>query len=486
MLRPSSQITGLLLILLLTTQAHTQIAFRKPTLRGLEAAGENAVCWLDYDNDGWLDLYVAGIPGSEAGQLLHQRIGIGRFEFTTSRANLEAITGNGGAVGDYDNDGFVDLYITGENEENVLLHNQGDGTFADVTAQAGVGVPGSTISRSSASFVDYDNDGHLDLFAGNVAGSDVLFRNLGNGTFSDVTTQAGVSEPRGTLHHMFGDIDNDGWMDLYVCNNIRGSETGEHDVRDRLFPTVGAAFGLSPGTPAFPVPDALYRNNGNGTFTNITQQAGIADSQPNIGVELFDYDNDGWLDIFVARSGGAGRFSRTSPNNDPTNLLYRNNRNGTFLEVSEQAGVSRFYWRFSPIAGDYDNDGWLDLFVTGQPFRVRYDQSVSERGFNLLFQNNGDGTFTETAFDAGISQDDITSIANSADYNNDGFLDLYLSNLPGNTDTLYRNRGNANHWLSVDLVGVQSSRSAIGARIRVSGGQPDDDPRSERRERLRR
>ena len=444
--------------LILPTESFAQISFGKQTLRGLEAAGENAVCWLDYDNDGWLDLYVAGVPGSEGGQLLHQRIGIGRFEFTTSEANLESIAGNGGAVGDYDNDGFTDLYITGGSEENVLLHNQGNGTFADVTAQAGVGVPGSAVSRSSASFVDYDNDGHLDLFAGNVAGSDVLFHNNGDGTFTDVTVQAGVSEPRGTLHHMFGDIDNDGWMDLYVCNNITGSEAGEHKIENRLQSSLNGNFR---------VPDALYRNNGNGTFTNITRQAGIAESNPNNTVVFFDYDNDGWLDIFIARPGIPGRISAVQ---DPTNLLYRNNRNSTFSEVSQQAGVSRFIWRFSTTVGDYDNNGWLDLFVTGHP-RTSFGNEARDLSLdNFLFQNNGDGTFTETASNAGISRADITSIANSGDFNNDGFLDLFLSNVPGVTDPLYRNRGNANHWLTIDLVGVQSNRSAIGARIRVNAG----------------
>ena len=440
-----------LLLLLLTSAATAQLTFLRRSLgRNITNAGENAVCWFDYNNDGRLDLYVAGYPEREGGHLI-QQTRPGTFTEMTAEANLDGVAGNGAAVGDYDNDGNVDLYITGGDRENTLLRNLGDGTFENVTVAAGVGVPGVPgldISRSSASFVDYDNDGDLDLFAGNVAGPDFLFRNNGDGVFTDVTAAAGLSEVRGTLQHTFGDIDNDGLMDLYVCNNTTGSEVGEHD----LLTPVDLGYGLRPFKD---VPDALYRNNGNGTFAKVAGQW----ENSSVGVQFWDYDNDGWLDILVGGHWtGVGSFST---------LLYRNNSGGTFALVSSGSGLESTNWRFSVATADYDNDGWLDLFTTVRPLFV---PAGFQQVKNALYRNNSNGTFTNIATEAGISIEDQTSIANAGDYNNDGFVDLFLSNVQGVPDILYQCRRNGNHWLQLDLVGITSNRSAIGARISVKAG----------------
>ncbi|MCZ6635183.1 MAG: FG-GAP-like repeat-containing protein [bacterium] len=420
---------GVILVILPVSSIAQLRFYKAPVVPRLSTLGDNAVAWIDYNNDGLLDLYVAGVPDGDGGHLFRQT-GRGSFVEVTAQVNLEAVPGNGAAVGDYNNDGNVDLYITGGASENTLCRNDGGGGFIDETLNAGVGVSGPGLSRSSASFVDIDNDGDLDLFVGNIEGRDFLFRNNGDATFTETATQAGISESRRTLHHMFGDIDNDGWMDLYVGNNFG------YYPRHRY---------LDPGFQQ--VPDALYRNNGNNTFTNIIEQAGISHLGRAAGVLLWDYNGDGWLDIYLATNG----FIRQP------DALYRNNGDKTFTEVGTTAGLRRETYSSNVTAGDYDNDGWLDLFVsTGRS--------------NLLYRNNGDGTFTESASEARLSDEDVTSQANSGDYNNDGFLDLFLSNGNGTSDALYRNVGNTNHWLAVDLVGKTSNRSAIGARIQVRAG----------------
>jgi hypothetical protein len=415
------------LVLLMTLSASVcsfaQITFTNVTEQaGIGDPGDRGVAWGDYDNDGDLDLYVsfwqANVPS-----YLFRNNGDGTFTDVTHVANVGNYEGNseGAVFGDYDDDGYLDLYVLNEGgAEKVLYRNNGDGTFADVSAQAGVNDRSNSLSGT---FVDYDSDGDLDIYVASWGAPNLLYRSNGDGTFIDVAKEAGVADPRNSLSHQFADYDNDGDMDLYVVN--------------------GGALG--------PAPDALYRNNGNGTFTEATKQTGILHPElPGAGVIFFDYNNDGWLDLYIANDINT------------SNLLYRNNKDGTFTNVSQQAGVDGGdVSSWGATAGDYDNDGWLDLLV-------------SNSAPNSLYRNNRDGTFTNIAAQAGITEDENTMCVSSGDYDGDGFLDLFMTNgYPGGKpglDALYRNNGNDNHWLQINLVGVRSNPNGIGARIHVVTG----------------
>ena len=403
-----------------------QITFTNVTQQsGIGDPGTRAVTWGDYDNDGDMDLYVCiGLLANTPSRLLRNN-GDGTFTNVTHVANVDNYErpSEGAGFGDYDNDGDIDLYVVNwSGQENVLYRNNGDGAFTDVSAAAGANNPSDGLSGT---FADYDSDGDLDLYVANYGVPNLLYRNNGDGTFTDVAEEAGVADPGRSFFHQFADYDNDGDMDLYVINGI-----------------------------VSPAPDALYRNNGDSTFTEVAKKAGIMHPDlPASGVMFFDYNNDGWLDLYIV------------VNQDDSNLLYRNNKDGTFTDVSRQAGVHGVLANPGAHAGgvtvgDYDNDGWLDIFA-------------GNNGPNSLYHNNRDGTFTNIAAQVGIIENENTMIVSSGDYNSDGFLDLFMTNgflsEPG-PDALYRNSGNDNHWLHINLVGVRSNRNGIGARIHVSAG----------------
>lgn len=407
----------------LSTSVFSQVTFQNVTsATGIENVGTISVSWLDFNNDEHLDLYLTASPGPQPGSLLFVKNMATYFD-VSDFANVSTLNGNGVAIGDYNNDGHIDVCLTRSSLTNQLFKNSGDGTFANETNTAGVAMIGSGMFRSGASFVDYDNDGLLDLFVGNALGSDVLFQNQGDGKFSDVTAQVGLDAPRATPHHMFADFNNDGFMDLYVPNNF--------DIE----PSFGS------------VSDALYLNNGNGTYTDITVQAGINHTgTPPEGVLVLDINNDGFLDIFLTTS------------RDTRNLLYRNNGDNTFTEIGVSAGIRETGVSVGVTSGDFDNDGWVDIFV------------ANFNGPNYLYWNNGNQTFREGASLAQLGETGNTFTANAGDFDEDGFLDLFTvsRDIP---DALQKNSGNNNNWLKVDLVGTTSNRSAIGARVHVLAGQ---------------
>jgi len=325
-------------------------------------------------------------------------------------------TGPGVCVADYDGDGYVDIYFPNGRDlydrgipaRNALYHNNGDGTFTDVTENAGV--PGTGYGLGCV-WGDYDNDGSPDLYVTQY-GRSVLYHNNGDGTFTDVTDKAGVGATElGTTFHSgatFFDYDRDGYLDLYVGgygNFLPGSQRYcdiGHGVLSPCRPLV------YPGSP-----DVLYHNNGNGTFSQVTRAAGIY--QPNgynLAVAAADYDNDGWPDLFVANDGA-------------DNYLYRNNHNGTFTNVGASAGMA-FTEDGNTMAGmcvalgDYDNDGNLDLFITD--FQLMSDH---------LWHSDGKGHFDEVSGPAGISEPTrhVLSFGGGFfDYDNDGWLDLFIAN----------------------------------------------------------
>ena len=329
---------------------------------------------------------------------------------------LPETMGSGGLFFDYNNDGHLDIYLVNSgtlsrapqphrspDHTNVLYRNNGDGTFVDVTAEAGL--QGNRGYGMGCLAADYDNDGDADLYLTNF-GKNQLYRNNGDGTFADVTSRAGVGDGNWSVSASFGDFDLDGHLDLYVANYL-----------DYQLETAHACFlegvHIYCGPHEYPgVRDTLYRNNGDGTFTDVTTRAGVHNTGKGLGVLFTDYNNDGYPDIFVA-------------NDAIPDFLYRNNRDGTFTEVAITAGIAynsegRATASMGIASGDYDNDGVSDLFITNFSLEV-----------NSLFQNNDDGFYTMTTFEAGLADSSFSQLGFGTqflDADNDGTVDLFVAN----------------------------------------------------------
>jgi len=377
------------------------------------------VSWADYDDDGLTDLMVSNLiyPGGQDNWLYHNE-GDGTFAKVVSGA----IVGDGGLSrtstwGDYDNDGDPDCFVANwPDQVNFLYNNNGDGTFARVA-----GTPPATEVRGSpaASWVDYDNDGHLDLFVANY-GTNSLFRNDG-GSFSQTATGPIVTDVSDSYGAAWADIDGDGDMDVFVP------------------------------TPAEGIPDKdnfLYRNNGDGSFFKETGDITVNDGGLSFGGSWGDYDNDGDQDLFVSNVSGEDNF------------LYQNDGIGGFSKVTAGPVVTSGGYSFGSCWGDYDNDGYLDLFV------ANYD-SPSTEGEDFLYRNDGGGSFTLITDAEPTLELEGSYGAAWADYDRDGDLDLAVAKTEGYTNALFRNTGNRNHWLALTLQGGQSNRSGIGAVVRA-------------------
>ncbi len=334
----------------------------------------------------------------------------GFFADATTTPLNDANSANGVAWGDYDNDGDLDLYVVNYGEANKLLRNDGGGTFADATS----GPLGDTGYGDSCAWGDYDNDGDVDLYVTNYDGPNKLFRNEGGGTFTDASS-APVNDSSSTGGCAWGDYDNDGDLDLYIANYYSAT-------------------------------NKLFRNDGGGTFVDATT-APLGNADEGVGVAWGDYDNDGDLDIYLV-------------NNGQDNKLFRNDGGGSFTDVTSGPLVGGGY-DFGCTWGDYDNDGDLDLYVT--------------MGYccNQLLRNDGGGTFVDDT--TGPLGDASSYSLGTAfgDYDNDGDLDIYVANV-GTFDyaKLFRNLlGYENTWIHVNLVGTDSNKAAIGARVRVVTGR---------------
>ena len=456
----------------ITTQAG--ITFKhvaSPEKKYIVESMSGGVAMFDYDNDGKLDLFLVNSlsvdlvksKGKTKSQLYHND-GNGKFTEVGEKAGLSDVGwGMGVAVGDYNNDGYEDLYVTCLGPDH-LFKNNGNGTFTDVTAKAGVSDPRWS---TGASFFDYDHDGYLDLFVSNYVDFDIdhlpefgqgqtctyksipvqcgprglkgagdsLFHNNGDGTFTEVSKKAGVSDPEGFygLGVLTGDFDGDGWVDLFVAND---------------------------STPNF-----YYHNNGDGTFKEIGFTAGTAvnengSEQGSMGVTAGDYDHDGRLDIFITNFA------------DEYNTLYHNDGPNSFTDVAyaaKIAAVSLPYVGWGTNFFDYDNDGWVDLFVVNGHV---YPQLPNYRQPRLFHRNNRDGTFTEIASQFGSIFTELHASRGVAfgDIDNDGDIDLLISDLDGPPQLLRNDNGNANNSILIKTVGVKSNRDGIGARVKVVAG----------------
>jgi enediyne biosynthesis protein E4 len=430
------------------------------------------VAFYDYDNDGWLDIFLVNgtrlegfSSGSEPTSHLFRNNRDGTFTDVTAKAGVaHSGWGQGVCVGDYDNDGWDDLFVTYFGK-NVLYHNNGDGTFTDVSQKAGVAGNGKRWNTGCA-FVDYDRDGKLDLFVANYidldlatapvpesgpclyksvmvacgppglqGGKNILYRNNGDGTFTDVSEASGILAANGTygLGVLTADLDNDGWPDIYVANDSTAS--------------------------------ALYQNKKNGKFQDIAIEAGCALSpdgkpQAGMGISAADYDLDGNLDLVKTNFAG------------DTPSLYHNQGGANFEDATFTAGLGAHTQYLGWGCGffDMDNDGWADILICNGHVYPEVEQLKTEAGYaqrKLLYQNLHNGHFADVSFQAGpgISEPSPSRGAAFGDFDNDGDIDVVVNTVNDYPQLLRCDSKLDHNWIKVRTIGTKSNRSGIGARL---------------------
>ena len=440
----------------------------------------SGIAFFDYDNDGWLDIYLTNgsrldahwEPGKEPTTHLYKNNRDGTFTDVTEKSGLgRSGWQTGVCVGDYDNDGWDDLFCTFWGH-NILFHNNGNGTFSDVTSKAGLAQSKGRWG-TGCSFLDYDRDGHLDLFVCNFVKLDpdnppsmtdasfcqwkgvptmcgprglpgdtnILYHNNGDGTFTDVSEKAGILKPgpRYSITSVCCDFDNDGWPDIYVAVDS--------------------------------MPSILFHNNHDGTFTDIAVMAGCAynddgHEQAGMGLGIADYDCDGWFDIFKTNFA------------DDTCNLYHNNGDGTFSDLSFNSGIgiNNNYVAWGCGFIDYDNDGWSDIVqINGHvyPEIDNYKFGESFKNPRLVYKNLGNGHFKDVSADMGpgITTKYSSRGAAFGDYDNDGGVDILVLNMNELPSLLHNVGGNKQNWIKLKLIGTKCNRTAIGARARVITGK---------------
>ncbi|MCY3548819.1 MAG: CRTAC1 family protein [Candidatus Poribacteria bacterium] len=430
----------------------------------IETMGSGGI-FFDYDTDGDVDLYFVdsgNVPSEKqqaSGNVLYRNEGDGRFTDVTEISGTgDTGYGMAASAGDIDNDGHPDLYVANFRQDK-LYRNNGDGTFTDITEAAGID---NTLWSIGAVYLDFDVDGDLDIFIVNylvyetsmpvttykgIVGyghprsyegtPDVLYRNNGDGTFTNISEMAGVTNPvegRG-MAAVAWDYDQDGLPDIYVANDT-----------NRNF---------------------LYHNNGDGTFTDESTFIGVGYDERGVaegsmGVDSADYDGDGWFDLIVANSEKA--------------TLYKNEEGLFFFDATADSGLEQPtlpFIGFSPLFLDYDNDGHVDMFcANGNPqdvveLLVDHD-TYAQR--DQMFQNNGDGTYSDISEAAGdyFSKEFVGRAAATADYDNDGDMDIVIMNSNQRAVLLRNDGGNRKNWLGIKLVGTQNNRDGIGTKVTLT------------------
>lgn len=396
----------------------------------------------DFDNDGLIDIVTSQLDDCAPLHLFHNN-GDGSFTDRAAQAGLADQLGGLNIVqADYNNDGCMDILVLRGGWEfprrRSLLRNNCNGTFTDVTAQAGLLTPAR--ASQSAVWADIDNDGLLDLFIVNEDAPSQLFLNKGDGTFVDISHAAGVDHVAYSKAVAAADYDNDGFVDFYVSN--------------------------------FNGPNFLYRNNGNRTFSETARKAGVTLPWMSFAAWFFDYDNDGWPDLFVTDHflsvEEVARSYMGQPRKGETLKLYKNMHDGTFKDVSAETGLDRVFMPMGSNFGDVDNDGYLDIYLgMGSP-------AFSSLMPNVLLHNQGGKHFTDITASSGTGAMAKGHGVAFADLNNDGDEDLFVvmgGPSPGDRypSRLFENPGgHGNDWISLKLVGQKSNRAAIGARIAVT------------------
>jgi enediyne biosynthesis protein E4 len=437
----------------------------------LETMG-TGVAWLDYDQDGLMDLYFVQSaatdiykPAHPLRSALYHNNGDGTFTDVTEKAGVggEGHYGQGVAVGDFDNDGYPDLYVTGYGR-GILYHNNGNGTFTDVTEKSGVADEGEW--STSAGWFDYDKDGWLDLVVtnyiewtpknnlwcgerrpgyrsycnpGNYKGQKTkLYHNNHDGTFTDVSDKSGVGRPESKgMGVVLADFNNDGWPDIAIANDTW--------------------------------PNFLFLNKHDGTFQDVSLVSGLAASEDGryeagMGIDAADVDGDGWQDVYVTHL------------DFELNRLYHNNQNGTFDDVTYKSGIGNKAILLSGVSMkfvDYNNDGWPDILQLNGAMLdnvALYHGEISYKEPLLMFRNLGKGQFEKVSDSLG--PDFTKPIAGrglaTADYDNDGDLDIATNNRGEAPSILRNDGGNANHWLEILLIGTKSNRDGIGASLKLT------------------
>jgi len=436
------------------------------------------VGWLDYNQDGFMDAFFVNSgftpafhPATPPQPALYRNNGDGTFTDVTAQAGIhtDGTFFFGIAVGDFDNDGYPDIYLTGY-RHSVLYHNNGNGTFTDVTAKAGVGDDGAW--GTAAGWFDYDHDGKLDLLVTNDVQFDVdhnvvcgdrrpgfqaychpdnfhgtsmrLYHNNGDGTFTDVTQRAGLVNPDGkSLGVVLADLNDDGWTDIFIANDT-----------ERNF---------------------LYLNNGNGTFTDVTYPSGAGYSEDGkaeagMSADAADITGDGRMDLYVSHL------------DFELNRLYHNNGDKTFTDATFTSGLGQtntLHSSFGARFFDIDNDGWRDLLVTNGHILdniPKYHPEVTYAEPRTLYRNLGEGKFVDITAtqDAAFRAPRVGRGLAVGDYDNDGRLDFLVNN-NGEMGQLFHNTTSdptdeKNHWLGVHLIGTRSNRDGIGARLKLTSG----------------
>jgi len=451
-------------------------ATHKKYLPELNGSG---VAFIDYNNDGLPDIFqingTVAVPSDSAAPISHlyRNNGDGTFTDVTTKAGVGSSGwGQGACVGDYDNDGWDDLLVTYYGH-NRLFHNNGNGTFSDVADEAGLAATNGKWNTGCA-FVDYDRDGKLDLFIaayvdlgdhfsdapppgsgefcqykgmpiacgprGLKTAPNHLYRNAGNGKFTDVSETSGIRKTPG--HYSLGvltlDYDGDGWPDIYVaCDSA---------------------------------PSILLHNNRDGTFRDVGLSSGTAfnddgETQAGMGVAAADYDHDGHLDIVKTN------FSDDSPN------LYQSNGANTFSDRVFDAGLGRLreYLGWGVVAGDFDNDGWSDIFIVNGHLTPEIDKAAGDSRFRqrkLLYRNLRNGRFEEISSKSGSGFSELHSSrgAAAADILNDGRMSVFVNELDEPPSLLVPDRESTNHWIGIRTIGSESNRDGIGAVVRAKCG----------------
>ncbi len=440
----------------------------------------SGIAFFDYDNDGWLDIYLtngsridADWPSGKAPTThLFKNNRDGTFTDVTEKSGIgRSGWQTGVCVGDYDNDGWDDLFCTFWGH-NILFHNNGNGTFTDVTQKAGLAQEHGRWG-TGCTFLDYDRDGHLDLFVchfvkldpdkpltsddmkfcqwkgvptmcgprGLPGDTNLLYHNNGDGTFTDVTEKAGILKPgpRYSITAVSYDFDNDGWPDIYVAVDSE--------------------------------PSMMFQNNHDGTFTDVAVMTGCAynadgHEQAGMGIGVADYDCDGWFDIFKTNFA------------DDTCDLYHNNGDGTFSDLSFNSGVgiNNNYVAWGAGFIDYDNDGWADIVqINGHvyPEIDKYNFGETFKNPRLVYRNLGNGRFDDVSakMGPGITTRFSSRGAAFGDYDNDGGMDILILNMNDYPSLLHNVGGNKQNWIKLKLIGTKCNRTAIGARARIITGK---------------